>query len=678
VESTDPAGGANGVQVTTGQDVAQLLTILSGQITSSELAASLAAPIAQIPGLVSAGGNRVRNSSFEMDSDGDGLSDRYSTYNNGGITLTQSLVAGRNGGLAQRVNFTGTPNNSTQGLRVLPNGNNPPWEATKSYVVSLYIRADGGQVGRTCNLHWNTAPTSVTVLTNPALSGAFQRYAWRITWGAAVETSGALFVSSSTSGAARNGGLEFDDLQIEEGTTLTSYVPGRDAAAAYAAVQQEIATRTSETGFMSALYTVRVQLTQGGRTVMGGFGVSGTTGGTAGPTIDAGVMANKFWIGAPAGSDVDDVLPFVVQTTDTTVNGVLIPKGVYMDAAFINNLTALWARFGTLVADSIQATAISAAQLTLGDGTIGGILKSANYLPGSSGWIVTTLGFAELNDVIVRGTVYATAGEFSATIRMGSASAYDAGLGLWQGFDPDTEQYVWRVGDPAGNRAQWDGNTFAIFVTGSSVPLLSAGGITASTGQLIVNTPQLSINGAGDVVMSGTLAGAVGTFSGTLSAGTVTPTAFEAIVFEFAAEGTWNLNAPTKRPGWAALAVRMTIQAPGGGGGGGYGTGAPNNNPIASGGGGGAGQRVIYTFENVTEGEPLTVTIPPGGAGGAPSQTNSGGAAAGSGGTPAPTTVVRGGVNYAAAPGVGGAGGWRNSDGNHTVGFAVNGGSLGG
>lgn len=45
VESPDPAGGTNGVTVTTGQDVAALLEVLAGEIRASELSATLASRI---------------------------------------------------------------------------------------------------------------------------------------------------------------------------------------------------------------------------------------------------------------------------------------------------------------------------------------------------------------------------------------------------------------------------------------------------------------------------------------------------------------------------------------------------------------------------------------------------------------------------------------------------------
>lgn len=51
VLSATPAGGTNGLAVTTGQDVALLLDALAGQITSTELASSLSTPIGQIPSI---------------------------------------------------------------------------------------------------------------------------------------------------------------------------------------------------------------------------------------------------------------------------------------------------------------------------------------------------------------------------------------------------------------------------------------------------------------------------------------------------------------------------------------------------------------------------------------------------------------------------------------------------
>lgn len=57
----------------------------------------------------------------------------------------------------------------------------------------------------------------------------------------------------------------------------------------------------------------------------------------------------------------------------------------------------------------------------IGEGTItnakiGNEIFSLNYIRGVSGWYVGKNGYAEFNDVIVRGTVYATDGSFTGTI----------------------------------------------------------------------------------------------------------------------------------------------------------------------------------------------------------------------------------------------------------------------
>lgn len=183
-----------------------------------------------------------------------------------------------------------------------------------------------------------------------------------------------------------------------------------------AALQTEQSVRAEQTGYLGTLYSVRMSLDSGGNTVVGGFAMSGTNHAGAGPEFDFGVLANRFFVASPAGSGLNSSFQLTIQTTPTTVNGVTIPAGLYVDSAYITNVNALWGRFGTLVADSIQTTAISASQLTAGNGVIGGSLKSANYVSGSSGWTLRPDGVAEFSGVTVRGTVYATSGTIGSVV----------------------------------------------------------------------------------------------------------------------------------------------------------------------------------------------------------------------------------------------------------------------
>jgi hypothetical protein len=69
--------------------------------------------------------------------------------------------------------------------------------------------------------------------------------------------------------------------------------------------------------------------------------------------------------------------------------------------------------FNTLKADYIRGGTFSAATMIVG---AEGMIRSSNYAAGSAGWMIDGDGNAEFNNVTVRGTIYATAGEISGTL----------------------------------------------------------------------------------------------------------------------------------------------------------------------------------------------------------------------------------------------------------------------
>ena len=225
--------------------------------------------------------------------------------------------------------------------------------------------------------------------------------------------STAISSAISTESSARASG---DSANASSITTLSATVGANTSA-----ISAESSARTSLDGSVAALYTVRVEASSGGRTIVGGYGLSATSTAAAGPRIDFGIRADQFYIAAPAGAGVADVVPFVVRTTSTVENGVAIPAGVYMNAAYIVNLSAMYARFGTLIADSIAAGSINAAKLTLGDGTVGGDLKSTSFSAGSggtpgTGWKLTPGGVLYASNVVVYGTIYAQAADIQGFV----------------------------------------------------------------------------------------------------------------------------------------------------------------------------------------------------------------------------------------------------------------------
>lgn len=371
--NSDPEGGLNGRQITTGQDVSLLLQALSGQITESELYAALGARIDLI----------------------DAASGVAGSVNQRIATSASDLTAA----------FT--------------SGDSTTYASAQTYVQGYaYSQAtiDSAFTSQFNALTANYQSADSTVYSNA------QAYV------------GTYAYSKAT----------VDGAFTSQFNTLTSNYQSADSTIS-ASVTAEASTRATVDGYLGGLYTVRVQLTEGGRTIVGGFGLSGTSAPGAGPEIAFGVRADRFWIGAPSGTTgVGDVLPFVVQTSDEVVNGVTIPKGVYMDAAYIKNLTAMTARLGSLWVTNGMIVELDVAKLRTGSLTVGNYIQSSSYVPGSSGWRIHANGSAEFSFAMIRGTLQAAqvaagfvtatmigAGEVTATkINVTSLGAITATIGL--------------------------------------------------------------------------------------------------------------------------------------------------------------------------------------------------------------------------------------------------------
>ena len=152
-------------------------------------------------------------------------------------------------------------------------------------------------------------------------------------------------------------------------------------------------------GKFSSLYTVRAQVAVGGKTVVGGFGLSASTstGGLNGPAgegavIDFGVRADKFFIAAT--SDTPDAatqiaqgssIPFMVLTSPQLVNGVMYQPGVYIkkanigyasiDEAHIIDATITTAKIKDLAVDTLKLAG-SSVTISVGNSSQTGGLQS--------------------------------------------------------------------------------------------------------------------------------------------------------------------------------------------------------------------------------------------------------------------------------------------------------------
>lgn len=277
------------------------------------------------------------------------------------------------------------------------------------------------------------------------------------------------------------------------GTNGLEAVTGQDVALLLKALEGEItesqlytdlSTKINDSAdgvsYLGTQNGIRVQASSDGKTVIGGFGVMGSVDAENGPTIDFGVLANSFYIAAPAtATGVESAIPFIVQTTATTINGVDVPAGVYMRDAFIQNGTITNAKIANLAVDDAKIASLSATKLTAGQLQVGSWISSSNYVAGAQGWAINSDGTAELSNAVVRGTVYATSGEFSGTVKAGAtilgglAASYSSGAGFYGGLESGA--YKWRVGSPTGARIQWTGAAIEVYDASNKLTISSGG-----------------------------------------------------------------------------------------------------------------------------------------------------------------------------------------------------------
>lgn len=200
---------------------------------TSALAAAVpvGAKTASLKGVHTSAPNVLGNPSFETVGAGSRPAG-YAQYNEDGTSTAQYLrPAGRTGGFAFGLQLlTGTSakfglrstEDTVAGQEVagrVPGG----WQPHRRYVVSWWARTSSGAAYLGMRLGWNVEPASTVSLSNPVLQNAWQRYAFLIQWGAAVEPSvGGLFVSVDGLAAAGNE-IHIDDLMVQEGDTLADY-----------------------------------------------------------------------------------------------------------------------------------------------------------------------------------------------------------------------------------------------------------------------------------------------------------------------------------------------------------------------------------------------------------------------------------------------------------------------
>lgn len=236
--------------------------------------------------------------------------------------------------------------------------------------------------------------------------------------------------------------------------------------------------------YLATQYGMRVQVAADGKKLIGGYGLMGTNSAERGPSIDFGVLASQFYVGAPAeNGGISSTRPFIVQTTPTVINGVSVPAGVYMEDGFIKNGTITNAKIANAAIDDAKIKDLSADKIKAGSIAVGQHIQSSGFVSGTSGWRINGDGTAEFANAVVRGGVFANYGAISG-IAIDQDGLRTAPYGVGHGF------YLGNDGRfSLGSALTWSGT---------------------------------KLNIQGDATFSGALAAATGTFKGELSAATGT------------------------------------------------------------------------------------------------------------------------------------------------------------
>lgn len=302
----------------------------------------------------------------------------------------------------------------------------------------------------------------------------------------AVNDNAAAIQTEATTRANADGAL------ASQITTLQSTVNGNTAA-----IQTEATTRATETGQLLVQYTVKADLNG----YVTGYGLASTSVNGA-PLSEFAIVADKFSIAPVATNPASaDGSPFYHLTAPTTVDGVTVPAGTYMKSAFIADASITNAKIRNAAIDDAKIATLSAGKLTAGTLAVGQWVASQGYLAGSSGWRINADGSAEFSTATVRGTIYASLGAIGG-IAIGSTyiqSNYAAGV---SGFRLNSDGSAEFNSITARGRIEASSGTFA-------------GSLVAATG-----TFSGSLNAA-EGTFAGSLAAATGTFSGTMTASAV-------------------------------------------------------------------------------------------------------------------------------------------------------------
>jgi hypothetical protein len=326
---TGPFNSASGTAATTATDVNHMLGVLTGAITTNELAQDLSGPIGNLPANTQAAIDlkKANIPTFSMTSfalgdiakesgTGTKLYIAIQAVPSNGRALTNTSFWKLYGDYASLKSASDTAASDITAINTITSSSNSAAAVKLAAVDAILFDSSGNEIVSASNL----STMSSTVL--------------------------------NTNGTARATATQFDQL-------AASYTNPTTGVANNVTLQQALETSASEVDGLRGQYSVKLD-TNG---AVAGFGLSSTGTGSGNITSEFIVNADRFAIMRGGSNTAAATVPFVVQASATTLNGESVPAGVYMADAFIKNGSIQSAKIGNLSADKINAGFLSAARI---------------------------------------------------------------------------------------------------------------------------------------------------------------------------------------------------------------------------------------------------------------------------------------------------------------------------
>lgn len=383
-----PFNSGTGTQGQTAADVSFLLTTLSNAITSSELATSLSTPIGNLPtdtqtaindlqSQVNAIGTVAQWSSSTSYSQDDLAlypstssklyrSKTNSNSNNqpSGTTSDTTywefvgtgesigdVVASNTANITQ-INFLDSTSTSAAAQKIasLDSTLNDPstgLSATSTALSGLTTRVTTTE-GDISTANSNISANTASITANAADITALENTVNNPSTGVAATSTALSSLTSTVSSQGSSISANATSL-----SSLSTTVAGNTSS---------ISSQATSINGLEAKYVVKID----NNGAVAGYGLASTANAAGNIVSEFIVNADRFAIMRGGSNTAAASVPFVVQTSSTTLGGETVPAGVYIDAAFIKNGSIQSAKIADAAIDNAKIANLNAGKINAG------------------------------------------------------------------------------------------------------------------------------------------------------------------------------------------------------------------------------------------------------------------------------------------------------------------------